>query len=648
MKKTMKKTLLWFAVVLLTGSMISVFALSGCKEAVEEVEEAVEEVEEAVEEAVEEEAKPEEEIKYSEAPMFTEKVESGEIPSVDERLPENPLIIEPFKEIGKYGGTFSRGTGFFMPDEWLVSHIDVNSFFRFQWPFPGEGPVQPNLADKWEFNEDGTELIVHIREDIKWSDGEPFTVDDILFFLEDVLGDEDVAYTWYHISNLYDTEGNLHKADKIDDYTLKFVYSEPSFMVETGYACLPEIALPKHYLSQFHPKYNSESDYETFNKELVWSNGRGEITLNAWMLEEFLPDSKLTMVRNPYYWKVDTEGQQLPYFDKVEIYVAGDRQSVALGNVTGEYDNDAMWVGIQHLSLFLEEEPNRDFTVGHSIVSGMGIWFNMDCPDENTKKVIRDVNIRRAVSLAIDRLNIGKVMFYDMLVPMGCSFSSNSAYFEEEVGTLYSENDPEKAMQILDDAGIVDTDNDGIRELPTGEKCELIWDVYEHDLYAPISEMVVDDIKAIGINFVLNMQHQNLITERREAGEYQISTYDFMNVDEPLTAMEWWIPMQPGTPFWHNKASDEPFSNEYAEFIELLKEAKISPYEKRVELMKAANKIMAENVFAIHIGFYKRPNITASRIENLPHIATRIDEFGCDAPPFMYYQIYELYKPGEE
>jgi peptide/nickel transport system substrate-binding protein len=366
------------------------------------------------------------------------------------------------------------------------------------------------------------------------------------------------------------------------------------------------------------------------------------------MLESFDPDSKMVIVRNPYYWKVDPDGKQLPYFDRCEIFVTGDRQGVALGNVTGKYDLDNMWVGIQHLSLFLEEQEARDFSIGHSILSSMGIFFGYDGPDADARKVVRNKAFRQAASLAINRPEIGRVLFFDQLVPMGSSFSPDSAYFEEKVGTLYSEYDPARARKILDDAGITDRNGDGVRELPTGEKCEVVWDVYEHDLYSPLSEMVVEDLAQVGIRFVLNIQHQNLITERLEAGNFEVSTYDFSAHVEPLAALEWWVPITPGTPKWHPKAYDAPFSREYVEFTKLLQKAKNIPYDERVTALKEANEILAENVFVIHIGFYKRPNIVSNRLGNAPKVVARIDEFGSAGPEWMYFQIYEKYKPGEK
>ncbi len=580
----------------------------------------------------------------NEAPMLYEMVQRNEIPALEDRLPANPLVIKPYEEVGTYGGTFRRGTGFFMADEWLASHIDGNSFWRFQWPFPGSGPVLPNLADRWEFNDDGTELTIHLREGVKWSDGEPFTVDDVLFFLNDVVGDEKVTYTWYHTANFYIQERQLPGIERIDDYTLKFSYPEPAFFVETMYAPICEIALPAHILKEHHPKYNSSSTYDKFNEQIVFANGRGKVTLSAWMLESFDADAKMAVVRNPYFWKVDTDGNQLPYFDRMEVFVTGDRQGVALGNATGKFDNDAMWVGIQHLSLFLEEEAKRDITIGYSIVGGMAIYFNYDADDAEAKKVIRNTDFRRAFSLAINRKELGRVFFYDTLIPMGSSFSPNSAYFEEEVGKMYSEFDPERAKKILDDAGVIDRNGDGIRELPSGEKCELIWSVYEHDLYTPMSEMVVEYLADVGIKLVLNVKHQNIIMDQLWTGLFELGTYDYANHDEPLAGLDWWIPITAGKPFWHKNAGTVGlFSSEYAEFAKLMGSAKALPFDQRVATVKKANKIMAENVFVIHIGFYRRPNISSNRIGNLPHAVTRIDEFGSDAPPFMYYQTYEKY-----
>jgi len=647
----MIKKFIWALACILTITMLFSFSFIGCK-AEEVVEEEVAE-EEVAEEVVEEEAEEvaeevvEEEITYSQAPML----DGMDLPPVEERLPENPVIVEPVHEIGQYGDTFYKATAMFLEDERLPSRVDRNSFFEFTYPFPGEGPLKPNVAESWEWNDDGTELTIHLREGIKWSDGEPFTADDVLFFFEDIVADENVAYVWFYLGNFYDSEGRLPLPQKIDDYTIKFEYDEVAYLFEKRYANLVWCAMPKHHLSQWHPKYNSDATYEEFNEKILFKNEGGRVSLNAWVLKSFVPAEKMVMERNPYYWKVDTAGNQLPYLDRWVIIDVGDRPSVALANVTGVADHDHMWVGMPHLSMFLEEmeKPERDFHIGYSMAPGMAIMFNFDAADDEARTVVRDLNFRRAFSLAINRPAISKALCYDLMTSIGCSWSPNSPYFNEEYAYLYSEYDLEEAMKILDDADIIDRNGDGIRELPTGEKLEITWDMYEHDLYTPMSEMIIETVKEVGINLILNQQHQQLHQENMRGGNFEMSTYDFYCYDEPYLDLSYWIPNVPGQPYWHAKAYEEGgFCSEYDEFTELMKAGSIVGVEEGIEMGKEANRIMAENIWMIDVGIQKRPFITSNRLGNMVVESTRIQEYGNFDPPFRYNQVYAKYPQGEK
>jgi peptide/nickel transport system substrate-binding protein len=158
-----------------------------------------------------------------ESPMLKKMVDEGKLPPREERLPENPLVENPVSEVGKYGGKLVLGTAFFLDDERLPSRVDRNGFFQFSYPFPAQGPIKPNLAESWKWNDDGTKLTINLRKGIKWSDGEPFTTDDVIFFMEDIVNDEKVAYIWFYENNFYDAEGDFPKITKIDDHTIEFV-----------------------------------------------------------------------------------------------------------------------------------------------------------------------------------------------------------------------------------------------------------------------------------------------------------------------------------------------------------------------------------------------------------------------------------------
>ena len=371
--------------------------------------------------------------------------------------------------------------------------------------------------------------------------------------------------------------------------------------------------------------------------------------MNAWVVDEYVPDGKLHMTRNPYYWKVDSKGNQLPYFDEFEIIIAGDRPAVGLGNMTGEFDHDHMWTGFPHYSMWLEEQgkPQRDYSIGFSNAPGMKINFNFDSENEAARKINRSIDFRRAISLAIDRQAISRTLAFDLMTPIGAAWAPDSPYFDDESGYLYSEYDPEKAKKILDDANIIDRDNDGIRELPSGEKLELIWDMYAHDLYTPMSEMIVETVKGIGVNLILNEKHQTLHNKNFTSGNFELSTHDFESYNEPLLMIDKWIPTKPGSPNFHVKAYENGgFSKAYNEFTRLLKQANTTSIEEGIALGREAGKIMAENVFMIHVGVRKRPFINSNRLGNMVLESTRVQEYGNFDPPFRYMQVYEKYPPN--
>lgn len=185
-----------------------------------------------------------------EAPMLAEMVKAGKLPPLEKRLPENPLVEKPVSEIGKYGGKLVLGTAFFLDDERLPSRVDRNGFFQFTYPFPSEGPIRPNLAESWKWNEAGTELTINLRKGIKWSDGAPFTAEDVVFFMEDIVNDKKVAYLWFYEGNFYDVNGNFPALTKVDDYTLKFKYDAKAFLFEKKYSNVILAAMPKHHFSQ--------------------------------------------------------------------------------------------------------------------------------------------------------------------------------------------------------------------------------------------------------------------------------------------------------------------------------------------------------------------------------------------------------------
>lgn len=577
-----------------------------------------------------------------EAPMLKELVDAGKLPPLAERLSKEPVVVES-DEIGRFGGTIVNGVAF-LRNEFIPNALTMEPFTRVRWPFPAAGPVEPNVASSWSFSEDGTQLTLNIREGLKWSDGAPFSADDVMFYWEDILLDEKVTRT---APGVLKVGGQNPKIEKVGDLSVRFTFPKPFFFADTALATMFDVAWPKHIVSQMHPKYNASATYDQLNENLLYFLGRGKVTLGAWVLEEYVPGEKFVLVRNPYYWKVDKDGKQLPYFDRIEIREVEDRQAVALGNVSGVFDSDGMWVGVQHLQLFLEEQSKRKYDLGWTSVAGMAMYFNYDALDEGVRNAFRDVNFRRAFSLAVNRDEIDFVSFNDLLTARGWAWSPLSAYYDENVAKLWIEHDPEKAKQLLEEAGYKDVNGDGFRETPDGKPLEIIVDVSQHDLYVPINEMIRDQLAEAGIKLVLNVQHQDLIEERRLGREWQMHVWDLYGTEEPLANLTLWVPVGENHPYWHKDGGKAPFSPEFKEYSDLLLGAASLPTTERIAAIKKAGEIMADNVFGIFLGDYERPHIMSHRIGNLPKRYARIQEYGSNMPAFRYHQAFGRWDRAE-
>jgi len=250
--------------------------------------------------------------KYKEAPQLAELVAAGKLPSVDKRLPENPMVVEPVESIGVYGGIWHRA--------WR----GVNDFHAFgrliydpvlRWPRDPKDAVQPSMAEKWTWSSDGKELTLSFRKGLKWSDGVPFTVDDVIFWWEAIETDTNVTKA---IHGEWTVGGQPMKLVKVDDNTITLKFAAPNGLAETvglafhgnqwplGFERFGFYA-PKHYLEKFHPKYTKDATYKQFEEKAMDYNVDRPV-MTAWKITKYEPGTTLMIAeRNPYYWRIDKE-----------------------------------------------------------------------------------------------------------------------------------------------------------------------------------------------------------------------------------------------------------------------------------------------------------------------------------------------------
>ena len=290
-----------------------------------------------------------------------------------------------------------------------------------RWPRNPQDPVQPGLASAWEFNEDGSAITLYMRKGIKWSDGAPFTVDDMIFWWEYVELDPELSINPHAEYLVNDKPMTLVK---IDDYTITMQFDGPNGLILRmlafhgnqwplnfeRFGCF----VPKHYLEQFHPRLNSEvTDYTLFNEKADDYNPERP-TLTPWPVTEWgASATRLVAKRNPYYWKVDTEGNQLPYIDEVRLDLVEDNEVINLKAMQGEIDMQTRGMDIKKFSLFKENEAANDFRTflwQPGAGSHLVFFFNQSyTSDPVLQEIFQNAEFRKAMSYAIDRDTINEV-----------------------------------------------------------------------------------------------------------------------------------------------------------------------------------------------------------------------------------------------
>lgn len=497
---------------------------------------------------------------FQEAPMLAEQVEAGELPPVAERLPANPLVIEPVEEVGQYGGTWRMVDS---NDElgWTRQTIMVEPFLKWNRDVSG---MRPNLVESWEWNEDATEVVVNFRQGIKWSDGEDLNVDDYLFWWNDMVMDPDIPLGPPGGTTV---GGEAMNVERVDDYTLRFSFAGPNPLFlqnhSRGSYHSSAFVVPEHYLRQFHPKYNDQvenSDELMARYDPVSRLHYPDMpTFNAWMVTEYLSGQRLVLERNPYYWKVDPQGNQLPYIDRIEVDIAeagNPTEFTALKAIAGDLDMQVRDIALKDVPLVLENAEAGDYRVimwNRGDFAWPWLILMFDYPDEAIVDLMYTPEFRRALSVAINRERINTIASLGLATPRQAALSAESPEFLTEEGRQvyeewafsYVEHDPEQAMAWLDEIGVVDADGDGFRDRPDGSPLELIVDVDVNDQKTlDTIDLIKEDWEAVGLNLVINAIASEVINQRAQAGEIMIRAWGSAAAWGLISAATVWAPVE--------------------------------------------------------------------------------------------------------
>jgi peptide/nickel transport system substrate-binding protein len=488
---------------------------------------------------------------FKEAPQLAELVKAGKLPSVKERIGEDPLVIKPVHEIGRYGGTIRRG--FTGPGDWSAGVRFCGNDSLVHWDMTGTKPT-PLAAKSWQFSDGDKTLTIHLRRGMKWSDGKPFTADDFLFWFEDLYKNKDLVPA---PSPYLTTKSGPAELEKVDTYAVRWRFKDPYWVFvvlltgPTGFggqahdshvSALGGYA-PAHYLKQFHPKYVSKEELDRKVKEGKFDSWVNLLKFKAdWGLNPELPvispwqttqgrnTSTWVLERNPYFHGVDTEGNQLPYVDKVVLTLGENLEVINLRAIAGEYDWGERHLDLQKLPVFLENQQKGSYKV-HLDPGGIGSDAALLCnqsyeADPEIAKWLTNADFRRALSLGIDRDQLNETFWLGLGTPGSVVCTDESPYNPgREFRKLWSTYDPKNANAMLDKIGLSKKDGEGYR-LRTDGKGRLRIEVTTYLGFMPftqIAEMIKQQWAKIGIQADVAELERSLLGRRRANNETQIS-----------------------------------------------------------------------------------------------------------------------------
>ena len=560
---------------------------------------------------------------FNEAPELAELVTQGVLPPVSERLPANPAVVVPIEEVGRYGGTWRR-----------YGHLDWATYgYLLHEPLVRWAPdgvtVEPNLAEAWEASEDATKFTFRLREGIKWSDGEPFTVADVMFWYEDVLLNKELTPaipTWIR------TGDNPPVFTAVDDYTFTVEFDSPYALFVEQLACSgTQVFAPKHYLKQFHPKYVDEDELTALVQEAgfeAWYQLYGNLTnvqtntdlpvLYAWKLTREWGAEGLRAERNPYYWKVDPEGKQLPYLDRVAVYYTSDWEIAFLRVIAGESEMQAVGSNLADYPLYMQNRERGNYRV--YLLPGVfptepAMMFNQTVKDPVLREIFRDPRFRQAMSVAINREELNDLFFFDLADPRQATIPEPSPFYEDAFAEAYAEYDPERAKALLDEMGL-EVDKEGWRLRPDGKRLELTIEARQPDVWVDVAEMVEKYWRDVGVATVVQVRENALWWARVDANEHQVVTQGFMthplmigSSSLNLTGWPAWAPLWAQWISSGGATGEKPIP-EVLELMELWEEYKGTvDADARNELGRKMMQIHADNVWIINAAGRAKPTV---------------------------------------
>jgi peptide/nickel transport system substrate-binding protein len=509
-----------------------------------------------------------------EPPFLADKVASGALPPLDERLPVNPAVVGGRDAVGVYGGEVRM---IHFDPVWCVSNYDLDAERMLHYSDIDLKTIVPNILESWEVTSDGKTYTLHLREGMKWSDGQPVTTEDMRFWWEDYYLNTDLVSSppWQMRFG-----GAPMTLEVVDDFTAKLTFAAtfgnfPAHLTRWEVSCpSPNILAPAHFYKQFHAKYTDQATLDAqaqdqglegwaalFNQRAQWGMGVWQFpdwltadfpVLAPWHFADRPAEGLIMLERNPYYWKVDVVGNQLPYIDTFRYDYVTNTEAVKLKIVQSELDMVGQHdVTMADYPFYKENEASSNYIVGDylSCMSDRYTLFPQHylADDPVLTEIVNNPDFVKALSVAIDRDEINQSLFFGTARMGQISPMPMSKYYKERYGTAWAQYDKDLANQLLDGMGLDRKNADGIRLRSDGQPLKFN---IEHagERVGPVTdkltEMIVTYWREVGIDATTNYEQEALYNERMLAYQVHCGVWHADRCTDMLLHIQpqWYIP----------------------------------------------------------------------------------------------------------
>lgn len=476
----------------------------------------------------------------TESPYLADAVATGRLPPVADRMPNPPLVVEMDggRTVGRFGGTLN----ILMARSKDVRQMVVYGYARLV-RYRRDYEIVPDILRDIDV-EDGRIFTLHLRPGHRWSDGAPFTTEDFRYWWEDVANNPQLTPAGPPIE--LRINGELPKFEIIDDTTLRLSWSHPNpkFLPALASASPLFIYRPAHYLKQFHARYSDEATIDALAKEKgqrnwaalhnmmdnLYRNDNVDLpSLQPWVNTTRMPAERFTFVRNPYFHRVDPDGRQLPYIDRVVMQIA-NAKIIPAKTGTGESDLQARYLRFDNYTFLKQNEERNGFRTllwRNGKGSHMTLYPNLNVHDPVWRTVLRDVRFRRALSLAIDRSEVNQVIYYGLALTAQNTVLPESPLFREEYGQAWIQFDLAQANRLLDEIGLTERNAEGLRLLPDGRPAEIIVETAgESTEQTDVLSLVRDSWLKVGIRLHSKPSQRDVVRNRIYSGETVMSIWE--------------------------------------------------------------------------------------------------------------------------